>query len=131
MKYLLDTDTLIDILQDKYGVRQKVADLIESRAEVALCAVTVAELYSGLSSKNRVKWEEFLSSLPYWNITREAAMQSGIDRKAASDAGRTLPLTDSLIAALAREQDAIILTSNVKDYPTPGTNVLSLREEAA
>jgi predicted nucleic acid-binding protein len=58
-------------------------------------------------------------------------MQAGIDRKTASEAGRTLPVSDCLLAALAREQQATVLTSNIKDYPMEDVRVLSLREEAA
>lgn len=70
-------------------------------------------------------------SLPYWHISREAAMQAGIVRKNASDQGRTLSVSDSLIAAVAREQDATVLTSNIKDYPAKDVRVMSLREKTA
>ena len=56
---------------------------------------------------------------------------SYLSRKTASEAGRTLSTTDSLLAALARDKDAILLTSNIKDYPMKDVQVLSLREEAA
>jgi predicted nucleic acid-binding protein len=131
MKYILDTDTLIDVLEDRYATRQKVIDLIETGTTVALCAVTLAEIYSGLGEKKRAKWENWLRSLPYWHITPEAAMYAGAYRKAASDAGRTFALTDSLIASVAREHGATVLTSNIKDYPMQDVKVLSLREKAA
>ncbi len=108
MKYLLDTDTLIDVLQDREGTRERVNAMIEAGDELALCAITVAELYSGLDASKRARWGEWLSSLPYWDITRDAAQRAGNDRKTASDAGRTLSVTDSLIAAIAREQGAIV-----------------------
>lgn len=127
MKYLFDTDTLIDVFEDRDQVRTQISTMIEAGDEVALCPITIAELYSGLSEKKRVKWENWLAALPYWSISREAAMQAGIDRKAASDKGRTLSVSDALIAAVAREQDAIVLTSNIKDYPTKDIRVMSLR----
>lgn len=34
----------------------------------------------------------------------------------------------SLVAAVAQEQGAVIVTNNVKDYPMPGLHLLSLRE---
>jgi predicted nucleic acid-binding protein len=131
MKYLIDTDTLIDVLHDRDNVRQHVADLITSGAEVALCAITVAELYSGLEVKRRAVWADWLNALPYWDITRATAEEAGTDRKAAAQAGRTLQATDSLLAALARKHGATILTSNIKHYPHSGNKVLSLRKEAA
>src|SRR4051812_16215949 len=130
MKYVLDTDTLIDFLQDRGATRKRVIAFIEADEEVALCAITVAEVFSGLSAKNRKQWSDWLHSLPYWHIDWESAMQAGIDRKAASDAGKTLSVTDSLLAALARQHDATLLTSNIKRYPMKDLRVLSLRENA-
>lgn len=130
MKYLLDTDTLIDVLQDRGGTRDRVNAMIAAGDEIALCAITVAELYSGLDAPRRARWGEWLSSLPYWDISRGAAKLAGNDRKTASDAGRTVSVTDSLVAAIARERGAIVLTSNIKDYPMKDVRVLSLRESA-
>lgn len=126
MKYLFDTDTLIDVLQDRGETRERVTALIAAGNEVALCAITLAELYSGLNTPRRARWDEWLSSLPYWDITRDIARRAGIARKTASDAGRTVSVTDSLIAALARERRAVVLTNNSKDYPQD-VRVLSLR----
>ena len=70
-------------------------------------------------------------SLSYWHISFDIAAQAGMYRKTAADAGRTLSTTDSLLAALARDKDAILLTSNIKDYPMKDVRILSLRNEAA
>jgi hypothetical protein len=57
MKYLLDADTLIDVLQNNGQTRERVTALIETGDEVALCAISVAELYSGLSEVRRKRWD--------------------------------------------------------------------------
>jgi predicted nucleic acid-binding protein len=131
MKYLLDTDTLIDFIQDRGKTRTRIVEMVSAGDVVAVCPITVSEFYSGVSESKRKKWEKLVSSLPYWNIGREAAMQAGIDRKVASDAGRTLHVSDCLLAACAREQQAIVLTSNIKDYPMRDIRVMSLRKETA
>ncbi len=131
MKYLLDTDTLIDILEDRDDVRQQVLSLTEAGEEVALCAITVAEIYSGLSAKRRVQWDSWLLSLSYWHIGFNVALQAGTYRRDAAKTGRTLSISDSLLAALARDNNATLLTSNIKDYPMKDVRVMSLREEAA
>jgi tRNA(fMet)-specific endonuclease VapC len=130
MKYLLDTDTLIDILEDRDNVRQQVLVLIESD-EVALSAITVAELYSGLSEKKRAEWESWLLTLPYWQISISVAMRAGRYRRGARERGQTLSASDALLAALAHVNDATLLTSNIKDYPMNDVRVLSLRDKAA
>lgn len=131
MKYLLDADTLIDYLKDRGNARPRITAMIEADDEIALCPITVAELYSGLSDKNRTIWESWLMALPYWSISIGAAMRAGTYRKTASEAGRTISVTDSLLAALAYENNATLLTSNIKDYPMKDVRVLSLREKAA
>ena len=118
MKYLLDTDTLIDFIQDRDETRLQISAMIEAGDEAALCAISVAELYSGLNAKDCLAWEKWLMALPYWQSAVKAAKQAGISRKTAASSGRTISVSDSLIAALANEQQATVLTSNIKDYPT-------------
>ena len=131
MKYLLDTDTIIDFIQDRGETRARIAAITEAGHLLALCAITVAELHSGLSEKNLRLFNDWLQSLPYWHISPEAAKQAGIYRKSASEAGKTLHVSDCLLAACARDQQAIVLSSNTKDFPMKDVRVLSLREEAA
>src|SRR4051794_8659951 len=106
MKYLLDTDTLVDFIQDRAETRVRIAAMTEAGDLLALCAVTVAELYSGLNRKKLRLLSDWLRSLPYWDISPEAAKHAGIHRKSASGAGKTLHVSDCLVAACAREQCA-------------------------
>jgi predicted nucleic acid-binding protein len=131
MKYLLDSDTLIDYLLDHGNARLRINAMIEADDDVALCAITIAELYNGLSDKKRETWDSWLLTLPYWHIDFDVAMQAGIYRKTASESGRTLSVSDALLAGLAREHDATLLTNNRKDYPMTDVRLLSLRDEAA
>ena len=130
MKYLLDTDTLIDCILGSGDTRERLNALIARGDEVALCSVTIAELYSGMTEKRRAKWESWLLALSCWHIGIGAAMRAGTYRKMASESGQTLSVSDSLLAALAHENDATLLTNNLKHYPMKDVQVLSLREEA-
>jgi predicted nucleic acid-binding protein len=131
MKYLVDTDTLIDYMADRGNARNQIDAMIEAGDDVALCAVTIAEIYTGLTDKKRATWDNWLRALSYWQISFDVAVQAGIYRKTASESGRTLSVSDSLLAALARERGATLLTSNIKDYPMKEVRVMSLREKAA
>jgi predicted nucleic acid-binding protein len=131
MKYLLDADTLIDYILDRGNARPRITAMIEQGDEVAVCAITVAEVYSGLSDKRRDLWESWIMALSYWHIGYDDAVRAGRYRKAASETGRTLAVTDSLLAAVAHDKDAVLLTSNIKDYPMKDVRILSLRNEAA
>src|SRR5512144_2542672 len=131
MTYLLDTDTLIDCIVGIAETRDHVFGFIERGDEVAVCAITVTELYSGMNDTRRATWEPWLRALPYWQISFEVAVQAGVHRKAAAAAGRTLSVSDSLLAALATEHDATLLTSNIKDYAGHDVRVLSLRDKTS
>src|SRR3954453_23326490 len=110
MKYLLDADPLIDYIQDRGNARPRITAMMEQDEEVAVCAITVAEVYSGLSDKRRDIWESWIITLSYWHIGYDVSFQGGRYRKTGSAAGRTLAVTDSLLAALARDKDAVLLT---------------------
>lgn len=75
MKYLLDTDTLIDYVKDRGNARGHINALIEADEEVALCAITVTEIYSGLSDKKRKVWDSWLLALSFWHIGFDVAVR--------------------------------------------------------
>src|SRR3954447_3034334 len=131
MRYLFDTDTLIDCILGTGDTRERIQELIERKEEIALCPITVAEVYSGLSEKRRIRWKSWLLSLSYWHIGFDVAAQAGMYRKTASESGRTLAITDALLAGLAHQHNATVLTSTIKDYPMKDVRVLSLRDKAA
>ena len=74
---------------------------------------------------------ELASGVVVLAYQHRAAMRAGIYRKTASESGQTLSVSDSLLAALAHENDATLLTNNLKHYPMKDVRVLSLRKEAA
>jgi len=126
-RYLLDTSTLVDFSKGYEPVRTRVLALIEASDVVGTCAVVVAEFYSGLPPDVRPSWDRFFASLTYWEITREVAAMAGQDRYDFARRGQARATTDLLVAAVARQNDAIIVTDNAKDFPGSGVRLLSLR----
>jgi len=126
-RYLLDTDTLIDFSKGWEPTRSRLLQLIESGEALGVCAITIAEFYAGIPPDNRAVWEEFFAALTYWDITREAATAAGRDRYDFARKGPPITTADSLIGAVAREQHAAILTTNIGDFPMEGVAARSLR----
>ncbi len=126
-RYLLDTTTLIDFSKGQEPVRSRLLALLETDHIIAICAVNLAECYSGIAPEERVRWAEFFKNLRYWDITKEAAIRAGRLRYEFARQGITLSTPDTLIAAVAEEQEAVIVTDNVKDYPAEGIRLLPLR----
>ena len=125
-RYLLDTSALIDFSKGREPTHSRLLALIEA-GTVAVCAVTIAEFYAGLPPENRSQWRRFLATLPHWVITREAAERAGSYRYDLARQGRALSLADALLAAVAQEHGAVLITENTKDFPMPGIRLLSLR----
>jgi predicted nucleic acid-binding protein len=127
--YLLDTDTLIDYSKGREPVCSRIQKLIKAGDRIGVCAINVAEFFAGLPPVNRPVWNEFFASLVYWEITQESARIAGIYCYELARSGTTLTTTDALIAAVALQENATLLTSNLKHYPIPGLSIRSPRQE--
>lgn len=126
-RYLLDTTALIDFSKGREPALSRIVQMIEQGDELGVCAVNIAEFYAGIPLEKYPIWEEFFASLYYWEITREEAQLAGYFRHHFASLGISLSTTDTLIAAVARERKAIIVTDNLKDYPMDGVRLLTLR----
>jgi predicted nucleic acid-binding protein len=126
MIVLLDTNVLIDILNNRWGRRAYFTELTDQGATLASCAVTVAEIYAGMRPKEAIITAELLDSLDYYETTASAAKLGGELLAAWAKKGLTLSLTDTLIAAVAMEYRLAIATDNVKDFPMPELQLVAV-----
>lgn len=126
-RYLLDTDVLIDFSKGIESVTSQLLAWIDGTDVVAICAVSTAEFSAGLNPEQAAQAEPFLASLIYWDISRRAALRAGQDRYTFARAGRSITITDALLAAVARENKATLVTSNLKDFPMQNVSLLSIR----
>ncbi len=124
-RYLLDTDVLIDFSKGIEPVTERLLTWIDSTDIVAVCAISVAEFCTGLTPNQAAQATPFLYSLTYIEISRSAAVRAGQNRYAFARAGITITTTDALLAA--REYAAILVTSNIKDFPMEDVSLLSIR----
>lgn len=124
--YLLDTNALVDFL---YGIADAV-ELIETLGRdghtLAICSVTVAELYSGLAEKDKARVEHVLTAFEYWDISPAAAKRAGSFRYQFARRGIQLSTPDTLQAALAVDRDANFVTRNVRDFPMTDLKIIRL-----
>jgi predicted nucleic acid-binding protein len=70
--------------------------------------------------------EALLSSMQVLPTSMRAARQAGIWRYDFARQGQQLASTDCLIAAIAHEQRAILITGNLREYPMPELRQLPL-----
>jgi predicted nucleic acid-binding protein len=124
-RYLLDTDTLIDFSKGREPVASRIKQWIKDDDILGICPINIAEFYAGLPHSARKDWDEFFETLTYWQVNPEIARMAGIFRQEFQKQGTTITTTDALVAAVALEQDATVVTSNISDYPMPNLRLLS------
>ena len=126
IKYLLDTNTISDHLRDRKG---PVGIWMDAHIEVSgISVITVAELRGGIESTNgkmrtrlealfRYTLEDYRHGI--FDFDQNCAMEWG--RMIVEKPGRPIPLDDSYIAAIARQNDLIVVTRNTKHFPSVRT----------
>ena len=88
MKLLLDTTVLIDVLRDRKGRRELLADLVRAGHSLSTSALNIAEVYGGIRSGEEGRTEAFLAGLDEFGLEggwheRPADSRQHGERKAA------------------------------------------------
>jgi predicted nucleic acid-binding protein len=117
--YLLDTNIIIDALNDKKNWNAALIGLVERGHTLACCAVNIAEVYAGVRPKEEQKTAALLHSLRFYPITFDVAELSGRFKRQYSQKGKTLAITDTMLAAVAIHYQLSFITDNAKDFPMP------------
>lgn len=124
MKYLLDTNVLSEPLLQRPNV-DVVRNLEEHRGTLATASTVWHEMLFGCyrlpPSARRAAIQKYLdevirSSVPILPYNAGAARWHAAERARLTGIGRTPPFADGQIAAVAKTNDLILVTSNVSDY---------------
>ncbi len=119
MKLLLDTTVIIDVLRDRKGRRELLADLLRNGHSLSTSVLNVAEVYSGIRPGEEGLTEAFLDGLEEYELGSQVARAAGKLRITWGKKGRTISLADAIVAAIAIDQRCALLTDNRKDFPMP------------
>jgi predicted nucleic acid-binding protein len=117
MTLLLDTSVLIDVLRARNRRPQQLAELVRAGHTLATTVLNVAELYSGMRRGEEGPTEALLGGLHCFELTGTAARIAGKFKFDWSLKGRTLAITDTIVAAIAIENRCELFTDNRKDFP--------------
>ena len=126
--YLLDTNIIIDAINDKRNRNLALIGLAEQGHTFACCAVNVAEVYAGLRPKEEARTAALLHSLEFCPITFPVAEFAGRLKREYGRKGKTLSIPDTLIAAVALHYRLALITDNTKDFPMSDLSLHSLPE---
>ncbi len=116
MKYLVDTDWVIDHLRGVENVTERLEDLAPQG--LSLSVISLSELYEGIYySRDSIQSEQalkrFLSpEVTILGIDEETCRVFGRERGRLRRAGRSIGDLDVLIAATCLRHDLTLLTNN-------------------
>ncbi len=122
MRYLLDTTLLIDHANGLPAAVQTVESLFEEPNDLYTCDVVTAEALSGGTDEQRRVLRSMLDVLEYVSTSPDAARSAGESRRLRGADGRR-GIGDALIAAVAHQLDAVIITRNPRDFEQQGVPV--------
>ena len=128
MTYLLDTNIIIDAINEKKNRNRSLIGLAEQGHILACCPINVAEVYAGLRPKEEPRTAALLRSLQLFAIAFPVAELAGRLKRDYGRKGKTLSIADALIAAVALHHQLTLITDNVKDFPMPDLSLHSLSE---
>ena len=113
--FIADTDVLIDFLRGA-GEADRIA-LELGTGGLCTTAITAFELWSGSKSPRQVATvETLLAALTVLPLDVSCARRAGEIRRELESGGRKIGMADSLIAGIAVEHHAILITRNRKHY---------------
>lgn len=123
MRYLLDTDILIDFLNDQKYANQLIP-VLGNKGPLYMSVITIAELRAGFDQKQA---DFYLPKL------YDMATVLDLDRKLAELGGEfrkkyNKSIADMLIAATATMSKCQLVTRNKKDFPMPEVKLYPMED---
>jgi tRNA(fMet)-specific endonuclease VapC len=124
LRFLLDTNVLSEPLKllPNVAVLER---MDRYQSEVVIASVTWHEIWFGCyrlpASRRRQRIEEYLTNVvepdvPILPYDSESALWFAQERARLVSAGKTPSFADGQIAAIAHQQNLILVTNNVSDY---------------
>jgi predicted nucleic acid-binding protein len=112
-----DSDILIWILRRDEALTERFkAAILETNGHVFITPIQVAEIYSGMRPKEKIKVEAFVESLNVLDIDKRIGKLAG---EYLQDYGKSHSVTmaDALVGAAAKANVLKLWTMNKKHYP--------------
>jgi len=131
MKYLIDTDWVINHLKGEKRVVRKLEELAPEG--MAMSVISLAEIYEGVyyskdPAKSQQLLKEFLAhDLKVLNVDQEACKIFGRERGKLRQQNKMISDFDLLIASTCLHYNLTLLTNNRRHFDmVEGLNILSL-----
>lgn len=115
MKYLIDTNIIIDVLKNK----QKACDFLESLASTyipSISVLTVTEIIAGVKPSALNEMLKFLNTFNKISVTEDVSIIAGELIYSYAQKSRKIHFQDALIASTAILNNLVLATANIKDF---------------
>lgn len=118
---IVDTDALVDLMQNDEAATRKIGDLEEERVRLAISSVSLFELHHSIERVNdpdgrRREIEMVLESRPTYPADGTVMNKAGrIDGRLTSE-GRAIGMGDTIVGATALVHEERVLTRNVGHF---------------
>jgi len=124
MAYLLDTTVIADHLDGKFGAPQLLARLFGETSDIYVCDAVVAEALSKGDDEQIYWMNRLLQGFEYVSTSPDAARRAG-ERRRTRGQGSPRRLGDAIIAGVAWQLGATVVTRNPRDFEDAGVPVLA------
>lgn len=116
MRYLLDSTLLIDHGNGDQAAIELLYRLVEEGHDLYTCDVVTCEALSRGAAVDLRHISALLDALEYVSTTPAAARRAATARRERHAAGGKQALGDALIAGVAEELKAVVVTRNRRDF---------------
>jgi predicted nucleic acid-binding protein len=127
VRYLIDSTLLIDHGNGDSGAIAMVARLFEEGHELFVCDVVTSETLSfgAATAADLRRMETLLDAFEYVSTSPNAARWAGASRRARHRAGGKRAVADALVAGVAHDLGAIVVTRNLPDFAAQSIQTLT------
>ena len=126
MRYLLDTDVVIDVSRGINIAVARVDAWFVADDEVSICAIQISEFFAGVAPTERERQQRFLGAFVVWEIGWRAALHAGAYRHDFARRGVQMSTPDALIAAVAWDYSATLVTRNRRHFPMTDIRIVTI-----
>ena len=135
MNYLLDTNTVSEILRENEIVQKNFRKTLSEGATVYICSIVYYEIMRGLKSAKKFqllkKFDKLNKGLPNLTLDRDnfETIDKAIEIYVQLHKGKQIEDSDIFIAATAIVNDCTLVTANIKHFErVEGLKLINWRE---
>jgi len=123
---IVDTSVWVDFLRSGRGDGSAVVEDLVRTSQAKTCGMVLAELLAGVrNAADRTQLQEALAGLDYVEMREQTWRRAGELAADLRARGRTLPMSDLVVAALAIEHGFAVLTTDNHFRHIPGVRLFS------